>query len=204
MPKNTSNKRTLGKVLPYLYVVLGVIGLVAAFVIMYDKLRILQDPSYRPSCSINPIISCGSVMRSSQSHIIFGFPNPILGLIGFPVVITIGMALLAGATFRRWFWRGLELGALLGVIFISWLAFESIYRIQALCPYCMAVWSVTIPIFWYTTLYNLRAKNLPTPRKLRSLVAFAQKHHGEILTVWYLIIIVLILNHFWYYWQTLI
>jgi len=68
----------------------------------------------------------------------------------------------------------------------------------------MVVWSITWPIFWYTTLYNLREKNVPTPEKLRGIVSFAQKHHADILVAWYLLIIALILQNFWYYWSTLI
>lgn len=134
----------------------------------------------------------------------FGFANSLLGIAGFAVVSTIGMAMLAGAKFKRWFWRGLEIGALFGVGFIHWLMFQSIYQIGALCPYCMVVWSVTIPIFWYVTLYNLQEGHLPTPTKLRPVVNFVQRHHADILIVWYLIIIGLILNHFWYYWSSLV
>ena len=32
------------------------------------------------------------------------------------------------------------------MVFIHWLIFQSLYRIGALCPYCMVVWAVTIPL----------------------------------------------------------
>ena len=108
-----------------------------------------------PTCSINPILSCGSVMKTAQAEA-FGFPNPIIGVAGFTVVLTTGAALLAGATFRRWFWLGLQAGVTFGIGFVHWLIFQSLYRIDALCPYCMVVWIVTIPIFLFVTLRNLR------------------------------------------------
>ena len=46
----------------------------------------------------------------------------------------------------RWYWAGLATGTALGVVFIHWLIFQSLYRIGALCPYCMVVWAVTIPL----------------------------------------------------------
>ena len=46
----------------------------------------------------------------------------------------------------RWYWAGLATGTLLGVAFVHWLIFQSLYRIGALCPYCMVVWAVTIPL----------------------------------------------------------
>jgi uncharacterized membrane protein len=170
---------------------------------MEDKLKILMNPNYKPSCSINPIISCGSVMQSTQAHA-FGFPNPFLGLISFPAIITFGALLIGGAKVKRWVWLVLQAGTLLAVLFVHWLFFESVFRIHALCPYCMGVWIVSIALFWYVLLYNLREKNIKTPAKLKGLVNFVQKHHLDVLIAWYLIIIIFILHHFWYYWKTLI
>lgn len=189
--------------MPWLYVVLGAIGFVAAFIIMFEKLHLLQDPAYEPSCSINPIISCGSVMASPQGSA-FGFPNPLIGLVGFSVVITSGMAVLAGAKLKRWFWLGMQAGTIFGLAFIHWLFFQSVYNIGALCPYCMIVWSVTIPLFLYTTVHNVREKHIRLPARYAGIFGFVEKHHGDILIAWYLTITGLILHHFWYYFGSLL
>jgi uncharacterized membrane protein len=197
-------KRTLEQNFPWLLTIGGALGFFASFVLSIDKLKLVQDPNYIPNCNINPLISCGSVIKTVQSSV-FGFPNSFIGIGGFAIVVTIGMLMLAGATnIKRWFWLGLELGAIFGVGLVHWLFFQTVYNIGALCPYCMVVWAVTIPIFWYTTLYNLRTGVIPTPVRLKGLVAFIQRHHVDILVVWILIIVGLILNHFWYYWQTLL
>ena len=57
----------------------------------------------------------------------------------------------------RWYWVGLAVGTLLGVVFIHWLIFQSLYRIGALCPYCMVVWAVTIPLLVVVSSIALRA-----------------------------------------------
>lgn len=194
---------TLERTLPWILAIGGLIGFIAAFVLMLERIEIYKVPGYSPTCDLSPLISCGSVMRTWQAAL-FGFPNPLIGVASFPIVVTVGMALLAGAKFKRWFWLGLELGTALGVIFITWLFTQSVYVIGALCPYCMVVWSVTIPIFFYTTLYNLRTGVIPTPKSLKRPVVFVQRHHGDVLLLWYLAIIVAILNHFWYYWSSLI
>ena len=139
----------------------GGIGLLAAAVLLIEKIDVIEDPDYVPTCSINPVLSCGSVMTSDQAEA-FGFPNPILGVAGFAVVLTTGAAMLAGATFRRWYWLGLQAGVTFGVVFVHWLIFQSLYRIGALCPYCMVVWVVTIPLFLFVTLHNVRTGALPT------------------------------------------
>ena len=188
--------------LAWLLVAAGLVGLVAAFTLLVEKIALIEDPSYVPSCSINPILSCGSIMRTKQAEA-FGFPNPIIGVAGFAVVVTTGMAVLAGATLRRWFWLGLQGGTTLGVVFIHWLIFQSLYRIDALCPYCMVVWVVTIPLFWYTTLHNDRAGHLRLlgPRPTARLAA---EYHGVVLTAWYLAVAALIAHRFWDYWSGLL
>lgn len=193
----------LKQTLPWILVVGGIVGLLSSFILSMDKIRLLENPSYQLSCNINPILSCGSVIGTKQASA-FGFPNPFIGLAGFSVIITIGMALFAGANFKRWFWRGLQIGTLFGVVFFHWLTFQSLYVIGALCVYCMAVWAITWPIFWYSLLYNLREKNITTPKQLKNIVAFSQRHHADILAIWYVIILGLILNKFWYYWSTLL
>lgn len=190
----------LQKYYPWLLTIGGLIGLAAAFVLMVEKIEVLKNPSYTPTCNINPVIACGSVISTDQASA-FAFPNPILGLIGFAAVVVVGVTLLANRKFtnRAWYWKSFWAGTLFGVGFIHWLAFQSIYNIGALCPYCMVVWAVTMPIFWYTTLWNLREGYLKLPKGWGKFGDFLQRNHFGILLSWYLIIAGLILNRFWYF-----
>jgi uncharacterized membrane protein len=183
-----------------LLAVAGAIGFIASFVLAVERIALLKDPDYVPTCSFNPILSCGSVMQSWQAEV-FGFPNPLIGIAAFAVVTTIGVVLLTGATLPRWFWLGLEAGALLGVLFVHWLIVQSLYSIGALCPYCMVVWVVTIPIFWYLTAHNLQAGHLSAPASLRRFVV---RNRGLVLAIWYLVVIGLVLVRFWDYWSSLV
>ena len=191
-----------GRSLPWLLTIGGAIGLAAAFLLAVEKIALLEDAGYVPTCSLNPIISCGSVMTTPQAEA-FGFPNPLLGVAGFAVVTSIGMAMLAGARLARWFWLGLQAGVTFGVVFVHWLIYQSLYEIQALCPYCMVVWTVMIPIFWYTTLHNLRAGHLPVPTSWRAVGQFLARYHSVVLASWYLLIVLAVLHAFWWYWTSL-
>lgn len=197
--------RTYGASRPFAWLLLvgGALGLFASCVLTLDKLRLLEDPSYVPSCNINPIISCGSIMRSGQAEA-FGFPNSLLGLAGFAVVVAIGAGLLAGASYRRWFWLGLQAGTVFGIGFVTWLMYQALYRINALCPYCMVVWAAMIPLFWYTTLHNLRSGVIPVGRRLRPVVRELARYHWRVPALWYAVVALLVLNRFWYYWSTLL
>jgi uncharacterized membrane protein len=189
---------TLTKAIPYLLIIGGIIGLICSFIITQDKMDLAENPHFVPSCNLNPVISCGSVMSSKQGSL-FGFPNPWLGLAAFAVLVTIGMAILAGAKFKRWFWLGLETGIVLGVAFAYWLLFESVYRIKALCPYCLTVDVVVITLIWYVTLYNIQEGHITLPARLIGVGDFARKHHLDILLTWFILLIAVILQHFWYY-----
>lgn len=134
----------------------------------------------------------------------FGFPNPLLGIAAFAMVAASGAALLAGTTQRRWFWLGLQTGVTFGLVFVHWLIYQSLYVIGALCPYCMIVWAVTIPLFWYVTLYNLHQRHLPSPSGTRRLIQTAAGLHSVPLTLWFLTVIALIGARFWSYWSTLL
>ena len=189
---------SLAKTLPWILVVGGAIGVLCSAVITYDKIQLLQDPSFQAGCDLNPVISCGSVMDSTQASA-FGFPNTFIGLAGFAIIATTGVVLLAGAKLKRWYWLGLNLGLLFGLAFVHWLFYESVYRIGALCPYCMVVWTVVIIMFWYTTLYNIQMGHIKLKSALQKAASFARRHHLDILVLWLLVIAALILKHFWYY-----
>jgi uncharacterized membrane protein len=187
----------------WLLIVTGLAGLAAALTLSIEKIKLLEDPSYVPSCSLNPIISCGSVMKTWQASA-FGFPNMYMGLAGYAVIAALGAAVLAGARMRRWFWGGVQLGVLFGVGFIHWLMFESLYRIGALCPYCMVAWAATIPMFVYVTLHNLRRGVIPLAGRGRRVVEVALEFHWVIILTWYAVIAMLVLTRFWSYWRTLL
>lgn len=191
---------SLDRIYPYILIIGGALGLWAAFTLSLEALGLLKDPAFVPSCNLSPIVSCGSVISSAQGSV-FGFPNPYIGLMAFPAVIVVGMSLLAGAAFRRWYWRLFWLGTLGGFAFIHWLFFQSVYRLNVLCPYCVLVYIVTGPIFWYTTLYLLRNGHLL--RAPGRFVTFMQNNHFSVLMLWYLGLIGLVLHHFWYYFQTI-
>ncbi|MFI6345155.1 vitamin K epoxide reductase family protein [Streptomyces sp. NPDC050560] len=154
--------------LALLLVITGAAGLLPSWVITLDEFALLRDPDFSPGCSINPVVACGSVMKSAQASV-FGFPNPMLGIACYAVVVCVGAGLLAGARPPRWYWLTFNVGTLFGVGFCTWLQFQSLYRINALCLWCCLAWVATTTLFWYTTAYSVRRGFLPAPRPLRTL-----------------------------------
>ena len=180
----------------------SVVGLLASVVLTVEKARLAADPAYVPSCSVNPVLSCGSVMASDQASLL-GFPNSVLGLVGFPVVLVAGLLLVARAGLPARAWPVLQLGLLGGVVFVHWLAFQTLYRIGALCPYCLAVWAVTVPMAWYVTVHRWRARS-EAGHVLARPAAVAVSLHGVLITAWFVGIAALIAQRFWSYWSSLL
>lgn len=171
---------------PLLLIICGAIGFVAAMALTIERIHLLQDPEAKLSCDLSPFVACGPVM-SSPAGSLFGFPNPLLGIGGFAVVITVGAALLAGARFANWFKIGFAVGTLLSAVFITWLQSQSLYVIGKLCPWCMLVWAITIPIVASTVIKTLAEGALGDRAQ-----AIGQRLAGfqiSIIAVWYLIVI---------------
>ena len=184
-----------------LLLVAGLVGLVAAFELAVEKFRLLENPLYVPPCSLGEVVDCVSVMRSSQSEA-FGFPNPFIGIAGFGGLTASGLVLVTGGRFARPFWLILQAGLLFAVIFVHWLIFQTLYRIGALCPFCMAVWAVTIPAFLYVTLHNAGALTA-RPGRLGAAAAFMIRNHGVIATAWLLLVAALVAERFWAPWDSI-
>ncbi|MHA7264367.1 vitamin K epoxide reductase family protein [Arthrobacter sp. TMN-37] len=152
-----------------LLVAAGSIGWLASGQLVLERLALYANPDYVTSCDLNPWISCGEVFRTEQAAV-FGFPNPLIGLVAFAVVVTTGMALLAGARLRRWYWLGLQAGTVLGAAFTLWLWFQALFVISILCIYCMVVWVVMIVLTVQLTARNAASGVLAvSPRSARLL-----------------------------------
>lgn len=194
----------LERYVPYILITTGLLGGFASLMLIVERLQYLKNPMTKLGCDLNPVVGCGANIDIWQSSVFFGIPNEVLGLISFVVLVTVGVGILAGAKFRRWFWLGLQLGILFGLLFVHWFIFQSIFVIKHLCPYCMLTWLAIIIGGWYLILYGIRAEHVRLHGSLAKANHFIQKHHADIVIVWILSIVGLILYRFWYYWQTLI
>lgn len=168
-----------------LALVTGVLGAFSALELMLDHIRILSDPNFVPACDINPLIGCGIFLESWQAKV-FGLPNPVLGLLTFPVVLVTGALLAGRVQLPRWYWRGLLAGATFGIGFVTWLQFQAITQIGALCPYCLVVWAVMIPFFVHTVAATLDNGALPGGAGLRR---FVTGNAWLISVLWYLVVV---------------
>jgi len=137
-------------------IVTGAVGWWAAFSLTLDKIAVLKHPDAVLDCNISVLVQCGKNLGSWQGSVL-GFPNPIIGLAAWIAPIIVGVSLLAGARFARWYWILFNLGVAGAQLFVIWLIHESIFDLGTLCPWCMLTWSMVIPLFFTVTVRNAAA-----------------------------------------------
>jgi uncharacterized membrane protein len=142
-------------------------------------------------------------MATAQEHA-FGFPNPLrfpnplIGIVAFTVTIVSGVLAVTRVRLPRWYWLAFAGATLLGVGFIHWLIFESLYRIGALCPYCIAVWAIIVPLLVVSASIVLR------PVGHYPAIRITYEWRWSITTLWFTAVALLILVRFWAYWSTIV
>lgn len=151
---------TASKRLSVWLLVASILGLFGSSMLVLEKISFWQQKAEGTSpllgCDLNPIVGCGPVINTAPASIFGDIPNPLIGVIAFAALLTVAVLLLAQVRLPNWFWMGLQAGVVFGIGIISYLQYESIFELGALCPYCMLVWLVMIPTFWLVTAHNLR------------------------------------------------
>lgn len=139
-------------------IVYSVIAFFASFVLVLERIALYQDPGHTASCDFGGIFSCTGVMQTEQAAL-FGFPNPFLGIVGFAVTGAIGLMIATlprGQKLQKPMVVALALGAIFAMGLVSFFWFTSVINLMLLCPWCMVVWAMVIPLFFHTMAYASR------------------------------------------------
>lgn len=186
----------------YAFIVLlgaATVALIAAFVLSLEKIHLMNDPNAVLSCSINLVLNCSTVMQSWQSQVFFGIPNMYIGLMAFPVLVTVAVAALWGsAKYGKGFLRAMNIGVLLGTIFAYWLFFSSLYVIQVLCPWCLLVTFACTLMLAASTHISLRenAWNLKKKTDAKVQKFLNGGYHKLAVASWVVLMIALVIIKF--------
>ena len=169
------------------------LSLIASLVLSYDAIKLAETPDGKLACDINAVVSCGKVAKSWQSELL-GFPNSFLGLMLEPVIMTVAIAGLALVAFPRLFMRVAHIGYGLGLVFAFWLLSQSLFEINALCPWCLLVTISTVTVFSTITRIALMENiwNFSEARH-QQIVDLLERGWGRVLyTVTYAVLILAI------------
>jgi len=172
-------------------------ALAAAFTLTLEKFHLYEDPNAVLSCSINVVLNCSTVMQTWQSQV-FGFPNMVIGLMAYAVLVTVALAGLVGVKFPRWWLTMATIGIFLGLIFSYWLFFQSVYVIEVLCPWCLIVTTSTTLIFSSFLHYNLKMNTYSFKKPLNDRIQRFLKgnYHQVIVLAWIALMVALVILKF--------
>lgn len=171
----------------------AVISLTAAFNLSVEAVRLAADPSVKLACSINNVINCATVAKTSYAEL-FGFPNAFIGMMAESVVITVAVAGLSGVKFPRPFMFAAQIGYTGGFLFALFLTMISVFIIGTMCPWCLTVTLATIFVFFSMTRYNIREENLYLPKKYSKIAKeFIKKDYDKLAMASLLFVIVAII-----------
>jgi uncharacterized membrane protein len=169
---------------------MSLLGLYASFGLIIDKLALVQNKDFIVACNINPLFSCTQVMNTPYADM-FGFPNPIFGLIGYASMATLALvALLEKGELKRvvlLFGFVSGVAAFLYSYFLLWI---SMFLINALCPLCLLSLTVSTFSFWILLYLNLDAKALGKKVAGSKLAKFLLRRRNFVLVVaaWFLLV----------------
>jgi uncharacterized membrane protein len=144
------------RALAVFWIVAGALGGLVSFLLYLEYIGQLTDAEPIVSCSWGVVVTCGPNLLSPGGNLL-GFTNSIIGIIMFGGPVYAGAsALAAPGGLRRWYWRVYSLFVLGGFLLVHFFAWRSVFEYGSLCPWCMIVWLVTIPLFWFTLGWSLR------------------------------------------------
>lgn len=173
------------------------VGLLASFVLSVDAITIAKESNAVLSCSINAVLNCAAVAAHPTASLL-GFPNPFIGMMTFPVMITIAVAGLSGVKFPRWFMVLAAIGAFGGFIFSLWMFYTSYSVIQVLCPWCLTLDASMLLIMFALARYTIYENTLRLPEHFhKKIETFSRKNYDTlILVLLFMAAILLIITKF--------
>ncbi|GAA3901340.1 vitamin K epoxide reductase family protein [Microbacterium invictum] len=152
----TASTISPGRGLAVFWIVAAVLGGVVSFLLYLEYIGQLTGGTPIVSCDVSPLVTCGPNLLSPGGNLL-GFTNSIIGITMFlgPIYAAVASFAAPGGL-RPWFWRVYTIGLTAAFALVHFFAWRSVFEYGSLCPWCMIVWLVTIPLFWFTLGWSLR------------------------------------------------
>ena len=180
--------------------VASAVALYVSFVLSAETLELARHPNQQLSCDVNAVLSCSTVAESWQSEIVkFGglsYPNAFFGIAAESVFVTIAVIGLARVAVPRWFAACTWFGGLAALAYSYWLSSQSLFVINALCPWCLVLMFATTIQFMALSHATAVVQELPGRKdgKRRGLDTYYRLNYDLMIdVVWVLVLIVIIL-----------
>lgn len=144
------------------------VALLVSFVLSAETLQLARNPDQLLGCDINAVLSCSTVAESWQAEIIkfagLSYPNAFFGIAAESVFVTVAVIGLARVKLPRWFAICTWWGGLAALAYAYWLTSQSLFVINALCPWCLVLMASTTIQFMALSHATVTVQGLPERR----------------------------------------
>lgn len=176
------------------------VALLVSLLLSAETLELARQPDQQLSCDVNAVLSCSTVAQSWQAEIVkFGslsYPNAFFGIAAESVFVTIAVIGLARVAVPRWFAACTWFGGLAALCYSYWLTSQSLFVINALCPWCLVLMFATTIQFMSLSHATAVVQELPVRKhgKWRWLDTYYRLNYDLMVNVvWVLVLVVIIL-----------
>ena len=119
-----------------------VIGIGLALFLLWER---FFKPAFQP-CNINSTVNCNAVISGQVSDTL-GIPTPLIGLIGYVVIMF--------AAFKKNAKLVLGMSAF-GLAFCLYIAYRELFQLHVVCPVCVLCQLDMITVFILGIILNTR------------------------------------------------
>ena len=164
-------------------------ALLVSFVLSAETLEMARHPEAKLGCDVNATLSCSAVADSWQAEIVrFGglsYPNAFFGIAAESVFVTVAVIGLIRVAVPRWFAAATWLGGLAALAYSYWLTSQSLFVINALCPWCLVLMAATTIQFMALSHATVTVRRLPGGGVGRRLRDYYRLHYDLMVdAVW--------------------
>lgn len=177
-----------GNIVFFTVLIFSILGLAASFILTIEAFAIAKDANANLACDINSVFNCGSVMKTGKAES-FGFPNPILGVIGYTAMVTLAIVHLVEKKLSMKLVYMMLFGAGLAFIFSYWLIYSSVFEIGILCIFCIISCISATNIFFALLVYCIKNTNFTNPIGLKLQQSINAGWFIPLITLWYVLIV---------------
>ena len=166
------------------------VGFLASFLQMLEKITLLKNAHSILTCNLNSVFNCSNILNAHQSSV-FGFPNSLLCISFFAIMLSSGLIGWLGGIVPRIVRFAYQAMALFFVGFGFWYFWQSIFNIGSLCIYCLFCYTGVLAIngVWF----RLNYRDLPLSKSTRKVVDRAVINGTDIF-IWCLIALGIVLE----------
>ena len=132
----------------------SLIGLLASFIQIIERIKFAENPTANLVCNINNSLSCSNVFSGWQSSV-FGFSNSILCLTFFSLMLGIALSGRFSKEISKKLRLTMHFLSVFFLLFGAWYLQQSVFSIGAICLFCIFCYSGVIAINWSWLRINM-------------------------------------------------